>query len=303
MKTLEIIRPEGLNLFTRRLKLTLRHMDLSTFPLHQLHIEKTLLEQQIVENINDRRRSLQLLALWCRVHLYQNHAVLMVDHDLSKSLEASVAQAEITDVVWPAAALEIRWRDESLPAIAAVNSCGEEPYFEITEPGGYGCGAKLKASEWSHEIKRDIAFSSTTPEHVKTTIGQKGFEALRYMRTLAMKVLCYASIPRCLPTELKTRNERKAAGIHPNSIYPTTRTLSLRSLPAVISPRPNPSEATGKSHRFFGRVGHLRCFSADRYKAAKGTWRWFPPIPPPEGIKVVYRVRSAPPQSTPITSP
>ena len=86
--------------------------------------------------------------------------------------------------------------------------------------------------------------------------------------------------------------EKKAAGLHPKHI-PDNPCFSVRTLPRVIRDGDaSPAEGTGDKHRFLGRAGHIRFYEAERYIKMRGQWQWLPPIPPPDGIEITYKIVS-----------
>lgn len=226
---------------------------------------------------------------------------LVVDRDLSRDLEVSSVTGDLSGLAWPSNDLLITFQDEDLPELLLTKSrqAGEPCYqFSVSMRSTSGVmGVKFTAGTWRSYVDGEDAEQTErddgrdwAEENLATMNKYKG--AVRYLICLCAKVLAYASVPRHMPVKLLSKAEKKAAGIHPNQ-QTNAPTLLYRRLPRIVR---DPIEETtstgdGQSHKFMGRAGHLRLYSHERYKEMKGQWQWIPPIPPPEGIQVIYKVR------------
>jgi hypothetical protein len=324
MKTLTIERPEGLEKLGRRIHFDADHvedfwsMDKRSLA-HEVHEMRASMIQESEER-NDIDPADYVLAS-CALHGSQ----LVVQESLSRDLEVSGLMKDVSKVVWPAPAIQMVFEDPSLPSVFLSRSENGVYYTvgypwkerhwwrcEFFEFAGWELFSNTRDNGFIQSYPFDEGCCNQAFEHkaFKSYYDQDdphgdddsdgclpdGYIKMTedtgsYVAALAMKVLAYASIPQHAPLALKTRNEKKVAGIHPRQ--QTDRpALLIRSLPRIIRDTPTEdSNPTGKTHRFFGRAGHLRFYESDRFKNMKGQWQWMPPIPPPEGIQVVYRVR------------
>lgn len=244
------------------------------------------------------------LALLDLLQYFKTGARVVVDSQLSRDLECSVAVGSIRDLIWPSDPLLFTFQDAELPEALALKvryTTRAEICFTLYVMSSHE-DRRFRAIEvndgiWSDVISGDALANGDLVESIDRGSGGGEFdqgdrEVVIYMASLVAKVLAYASIPQHVTVKLTTRAEKKKAGIHPRH-QTSAPTLLLRHLPRVIKDT-DMTPATGSigdAHRFMGRAGHLRHYQAERYKAMKGQWQWIPPIPPPEGIKVVYKVR------------
>lgn len=218
---------------------------------------------------------------------------MVVDQRVSRDLELSAIVGDLAHLVWPAESLEIRFQDPGLPAIIACSGGVKDGLgapgvaFVIDAKNGETITTALRESLWKRYTSGDYD-SLKSPEE---PMGPGESVAMRYMAVLAIKVLAYASIPQHAPALLSTKADRKEAGLHPKHAHPGQKTLCIRYLPHVIRPKAPAGEPTGLTHQFMGRAGVLRFYKDERYINMRGKWQWLPPIHPPEGVTVIYRVR------------
>jgi len=235
-----------------------------------------------------------------------------VDQRVSRDLEVSTVAGSLENLVWPGDSVELRWQDGDLPGILLVRCRPDE--FGRGDPVSEGVVAVIDAKDgsthtlaiheglWQSYLKREYDEHLAQRMEGDVALSDSEGEVLRYMVILAVKVLAYASVARHAPALLTTRGEQKEAGIHPKHA-PIGRTFVVRYLPRVTRESDTvagESEGSGGSHRFLGRAGHVRYYAAERYKNVRGTWQWLPPIAPPEGVQVTYRVRQAPADAVPV---
>jgi hypothetical protein len=206
---------------------------------------------------------------------------------------------ELKQLVWPATCLEMRFNDPALPAIIACPTAGqtlqgEKAYAFLMSGKDWSAQTlALPESKWKVWIE-----GQENPSMDHFVAGDQDLNkdeelAMKYMVTLAIKVIAYASVPKHAPIQVKTREERKSVGIHPKHFESRgEKVLAVRYLPRIIrDEKPEEGESSNTQRRFMGRAGHIRFYSSDFYKNVKGQWQWIAPIPPPEGIKVIYRIR------------
>lgn len=297
-KTLAITRPEGM-------RLACRHFDFVDATGRDLRTyDKSIITRKISSLFGTYDGSWTMNSALATLCFCEYGAQLCVEHTLSADLEASSICGDLDSIAWPALALHVVFEDNSLPSFIAqkrnVKVDGGKieggVCLSLRFKDGSNIGMIIGNSEWRSFCEGAEILSSYSAGRRglwdEAEPNRREMDVVRYMAALLAKVLAYASIPRFAPTKLLTRAEKKAAGIHPNQQV-SAPTLLLRHLPRVIKDA-DVTPATGSigdAHRFMGRAGHLRHYQAERYKAMKGQWQWIPPIPPPEGIKVVYKVR------------
>jgi hypothetical protein len=223
---------------------------------------------------------------------------MVCDKDLSRDLEVSTLSCAPENLVWPAPTMWLMFADEGLPCCLLSKRFVREARPELSSDGfslvlwnkdGAANGVLIGAKAFAEYITGDY--------EMRRSIGVGDVEmpddeavAVRYMASLAAKVLAYASIPKHAPLKIATRSEKKSAGIHP-AIQGPSPALLVRHLPRVIRDTDRTTQAGFGAHSFYGRAGHIRHYEAERYTNVKGTWQWIAPIPPPDGVQVQYRVR------------
>jgi hypothetical protein len=225
--------------------------------------------------------------------------LVIVDQNLSRDLEISNVFGDLKDIIWPADCIEMRFQDPTLPSIMMISqrmhSNQDGVAFLVDAKDGASLTLSMPESEWREYIlgqKQDVMMGHTTPYDMG--LDKKESDAIRYMATLALKVLAYSSIPQHKPEPVVTKDQRKAAGIHPKHFNPRLqkKILVVKYLPRIIKEREDKLfNPTGKTHQFLGRIGVLRFYKDDRYTHMKNKWQWLPPIQPPEGVKVIVKVR------------
>jgi hypothetical protein len=289
MKTLTIERPIAIDRFTR--EILFHNPD---FDLRQLSKEdlKIALEgsQMIGGGATAAANTLMLTQLL-------EGALMIVDVGVSRDLEVSSAVGSLEDLIWPSQVFEMRFGD-SLPAVILYakdrTSDTDEAAVAFACSDKSGAVLTLSLNETMWKAYCDGGVMPTMDKVIPEDLPMEDDEAsaMKYMAMLAIKVIAYASVPQHRPVQLKTRSELKEAGIHPKHVTPNQKTLRVKYLPRKISdPMPKAGETGEGTHRFMGRAGHIRYFTSEFFKNVKGQWRWIAPIPPPEGIKVIYKVK------------
>lgn len=298
MKTLEIERPAHLKEMKREINWVEdfggEPFDLRTAPRH-------ILEQTIVTcyqlgggptAVGNFLLAKQLL----------DGVLVVVDDGVSRDLEVSRVIGNLENLAWPAEIMEMRFKDPDLPAVIVCPEGGESSTgervvaFGASNKEGAMMTLALPESKWQEYVlsQDNPAMEAVLSSDLKLDDGEG--MAMRYMAMLAIKVIAYSSVPAHKPTKLTTRAERKAAGLHPKHVREGEVAYSVRYLPRIIRPAKGAGEAPGgHSRTFLGRAGHIRYFRSDFYKNLKGQWQWMPPIPPPEGVRVTYKIRSVKP--------
>lgn len=234
------------------------------------------------------------------------NAQLIVQKQLSLDLEASALISSINSVVWPSWSLQMRFEDDGLPTVHLMRTPIENSKHEyiihvlLQDRDGYAFNYAFNSNSWSEFASSpeggidmlEFNFGTVNNDSVDDQFEADLFDPVYYMMGLCMKVLAYASIPHYVPCKLKTKAEKKNAGIHPNQ-HVNAPAILIRHLPRVFRQgrEDDGTRDHGKTHRFLGRMGHLRYYEDSRYTNLKGTWQWIPPVATPDGIKIVYKVR------------
>jgi len=242
-------------------------------------------------------------------------SLVMVSKEVSAALEASKISVEsLSAIPWPAQRLEIAWEDSTLPNMLIHLIAPEEnvsgqkvtvamlqqPEHPVT---GERAGVVMNFPDHKLDelMRGEFLSEATLPRVMPFDEGLTPDEAaaLSYMTVLALKVLAFAAVPEVRDSvkRLNTHAERKSAGVLARGKgAPTNGNVwHVRTLPRVASAeRSEGDEPTGVKREFKGRIGHIRHFNSEFYKNVRGTWKWIPPIAPPEGIrwKFVIRPRS-----------
>jgi hypothetical protein len=237
-------------------------------------------------------------------------SLVIVDQRVSRDLEVSKVVGDLRELAWPANSMEMRFAD--LPAIIVCSDAGKSKDGETVIAFGassfvigqnapaWSEGAfltlALPISEWQRYLEGDPnEFNMDAVMAEDLNMDPAEGAAMKYLAALAIKVIAYASVPIHRPVEAKTKAEKKAVGLHPKHIIKDQKTLVVRYLPHVVREPTERTEAEAASRRFLGRAGYIRHYKSDFYKNVKGQWRWMPPIPPPEGVQVVYKIREVKP--------
>lgn len=253
--------------------------------------------------------------LFCQFRHIAEGAIVSVSKEVSLALEASAVSAKsLEDLTFPARSMEIIWEDQSLPNILVSlmsekeTVSGERAFVVVTTckekspHGGHTLSCvSFRTSDIADVLTGKLEGFQQMNRKFDSDLTPAEADAMNYMAILALKVLAYASVPEVREAAVhpKTKSEMKAAHVFsrgrlaPN---PVSGVIHLRTLPRVVT-HSEPTEASGESlssRRFLGRVGHIRHFRSDFYKTAKGSWKWIPPIAPPEGIKIKFIVNKAP---------
>jgi hypothetical protein len=297
MKTLVIERPTKLQNFTHEIRWTLGDLDLRTAPKAAL-----LATTHIANRVGGGATA---VGNYCLATQLLEGVVLIVDERVSRDLEISSIAGSLANLSWPAPSIEMRFQDPGLPSILLCPDVGrgtEEAAvaFCATDKDGACLSLALPERLWQDYIKGDVEphMAHRVEEDIDLEAGEAA--AMRYLATLAIKVIAYSSVPQHKPVRIETRAEMKEAGLHPKHVVvpthptyisPKRKAFVVRYLPRVI--RPHIERGNGAKHRtFMGRAGHIRYFTSDYWKNVKGQWRMIAPIPPPEGVNIVYKVRS-----------
>lgn len=282
-KTLQICRPDGLSMYRRNVSALEDYRGVDTERL------KSGLDsiQRSYDGSGTHDMALSLLDYAIR------GGQMVCDLALSRDLELSRVTGTIDALAWPATSLHITFQDTDLPScILSRRAVGERGNYGFSmlmegKDGTHSC-VLIGQAEWDRFIGGEDFGENPVGGDVRLSIDE--FAAVHYMAALCAKVLAYASIPRHAETLLRSRAEKKSAGIHPSQQNATPAIL-VRHLPRIVSDNNRVSETSAGSHAFLGRAGHLRLYSDPRYRNMQGKWQWIPPIPPPEGVRVIYKVR------------
>ncbi|PTY04577.1 hypothetical protein DB347_17840 [Opitutaceae bacterium EW11] len=225
---------------------------------------------------------------------------VVVDAGVSRDMELSVATgATLQTLPRLARCMLFTWVDKTLPELLLIidESKGHVGVFgsvDSTERLPDGSLASLyfhfSESDFAEFMARDVVSEGPGPSELVVSLSKAEGEAVRYLMRIALKTLAYSAIPQHKPALLSTRAEIKAAGIHPK--HATRPAYRVRYLPRIIRPTAAADEPkVSDPKEFLGRAGHLRYYSDERYTHMRGQWQWIPPIEPPDGVKVVYKVR------------
>jgi hypothetical protein len=227
-----------------------------------------------------------------------NGVQVMVDSRVSRDLEITNVIGDLSKLIWPGDTLEMRFMDPALPTVLIVNQLNETGQrhgmaFLVDAVDNASMTLSINPKDWQSLIEGQYKENMVPRTKEDMPLDDQETEAIRYMALLAIKVLAYSSIPQHKPALLTTKTERKEAGFHPKRIMPKDKTFVVKYLPRVIRDREEfpISEPTGKTHRFLGRAGVLRFYENERYINVRGTWQFLPPIPPPDGVEVIVKIR------------
>lgn len=247
------------------------------------------------------------LAIYAKCKQVLEGVVVSVDLRVSQELEVSSVTGSIKHLSLPAEMMEMRFQDPDLPAMlvgTVTDHIGDTGLVFIAQ-GVDGATHTLAITDemWTAYCRNEYDCTMAQKISYDMPIEPCDVENMRYMAMLCVKVLAYGSCPRHAPALLSCRSEIKDAGIHPKHVSPGQKCYAVRYLPRVNRLHAEvETHESGATHRFLGRAGHIRYYAAERYVNVKGTWQWLPPIPPPEGVKITYKVRLAPAQSEPINA-
>jgi len=236
--------------------------------------------------------------------ILSGNVLLIVDHRVSLDLEITKVVGELNKIVFPARAMEIRFADPDLPAmlVGRVDKGQLMENGEVVPDAGVVFAADAKDgatltlsipdSIWPKYVQGQYNEHMNAFTQFDQTMENDEAEMMRYMTMLAVKVLAFASVPQLGPKLLTTKAEKKEAGLHPKHIKATQKIYSVRYLPHVYREKVEVAhDSSGKTRQFLGRAGTIRFYKDERYVNMKGQWQFIPPIPPPKGIAIIYKVR------------
>ena len=236
--------------------------------------------------------------------ILSGNVLLFVDERVSRELEISKVTVNLSSLIYPSEAMEVRFADSGLPAIllsrvekGKITKDGNEfgdsgIVFACDKKDGATLTLSLPDSLWADYVAGQFNEHMSAFVPFDQEMENEEGEAMRYMTMLAIKVLAYSSIPQFGPKLLSTKAEKKSVGIHPKHIISTQKVFSIRYLPRVVREKEQSESISGdKTRRFLGRAGTLRHYEDERYTNMRGKIQWIPPISAPEGIKVIYKIR------------
>jgi hypothetical protein len=255
---------------------------------------------KILENRLNADKSHAKITTSAKVRYLMTGSSVVVDAGVSRDLELSTATgAMLPDIPRLASCMLFKWQDTTLPELllyigaADGGKIGVFGTIDSIERASDGTPAGLffhfGESDFPQFMADDITAEPEIAVKDLVSLSKEEDQAVRYVMRLALKTLAYAAIPQHKPTLLASRAEIKAAGIHPKHVLrPAYR---VKYLPRIIRPREDSENAQGSPTAFLGRSGHLRLYKDDRYTNMRGKWQWIPPIEPPDGVKVVFKIR------------
>lgn len=230
-------------------------------------------------------------------------SLVHVDERVSRDLEISTVGGDLNQIAYPSEVMEIRFGDVGLPAILVCRIKNNSEMigrgfvdsgiiFAVDTKAGATLTLSLPDTLWHSYVEGQFNedMRAYIPEDM--TMEDSEAELMRYMVLLAVKVLAYSSIPQFAPKLVATKAERKNVGVHPKHILANQSVFSVRYLPRLIRETEQTTKTiSDKNNRFLGRAGYIRHYQDKRFVNVKGTWQWLPPIPSPEGIQVIYKIR------------
>jgi hypothetical protein len=249
-------------------------------------------------------------------------AILAVDQRVSRDLEISTVAGDLSRLAFPAAQMEVRFADPDLPAILlcridntsvihkgmkmedGMTLANKGILFSADTKSGATLTLALPDTLWPQYVSGQWSEDMRPKISQDMVMEDEEAACMKYLALLAVKVLAYASCSHLAPTLVTTKAEKKAAGIHPKHVLPHQKTFVVRYLPHVIREKPEIAEAhepSGKTRRFMGRAGRVVFYEHERYTRMRGVWQWQAPIAPPDGVRIIYRVRKA--AGTPVNHP
>jgi hypothetical protein len=246
----------------------------------------------ILEKEKEEMRKTYLAAKGAFIH--SSGITVTVDKRVSRDLELTVTEKGLVDVPLLGTSLLFKWADTALPEILLKLRRDDEGRFWIHAAMDFRHSAKPdRFAYYLYTVSGKRADEIFDPNFEVSTgdVEENDRECSKYLVRLAFMVMAYASIPAHKPKPVLSRQEAKELGIHPKHIHGPI--VSVRHLPKVIRDETSggPAETTGREREFKGRAGVLRYYKDDRYVNVRGTWQLLPPIVPPEGVKVIYRIR------------
>jgi len=221
-------------------------------------------------------------------------AILSVDKSVSGDLEISTSNFSLMDVAWPAPYLRIVWEDKALPECLALKAIvdsapGAVFLFGTNDKCMYSIA--ISAQNWEEWQEGEYRLDGHPLEPLIDKEASEGESAAgKYVAGIVLKVLGFASTVYHVKERAISREERKNAMLHPRHDQRHIPAFIIRHLPRVVAEKTEHPLNEGCTHLFLGRRGHLRTYRNERYKNVRGTIQWIPPIPPPHGVKVIYRV-------------
>jgi hypothetical protein len=285
MKTLVISRPDGLRLFLRVWPFMRKYDGLS-------HKQ---LEDGFRKIYTTQPESFTKDAALVQIEYCARGSQMVCESMLSRDLEVSKVSGDIASLTWPAEALWITFQDQDLPScmlakrIAVTNGMKSVGFcLVMANKDGAQNGIMIGQAEWASYIEGG-SYPEFPVANGDVVMPNEEVEAVRYMAGLCSKVLAYASIPHHASPCLVTREQKRAAGLHPH-YQSSSPAVLVRYLPRIEHEKIEQLTGSG-AHAFYGRAGHIRLYKDERYVNMLGKWQWIPPIRPPDGVKVIYKVR------------
>ena len=299
MKTIRIERPSGLD--------KMRHL-----LAWQLHYVQGETNRGVVDMLNQPRGVVAMLrdkmlagqgptakSGYAKCTQILEGVQVSVSQRVSQDMELSTVACRYEDIILPAKCMEVIWCDETLPSILVCEGERGGLIFTIDQKklherlGDVGHTAWIPRPMLDEALSRRHGFyNSGVRTQWDEDMSDEETEILRYMIVLVLKVPAFAQIPQFLPAKLKTKAELKEAGLLCGAAHrPDRPALSIRYLPRVQRDHAEFNDEPTEKRNFYGRAGHIRHFNSEFFTHCKGTWKYIPPIHPPEGVKIIYRIR------------
>lgn len=291
-KTIQIVRPASLENLSKNLIWKYDGTDIRV-------ASKSVLRETMETCLDGGLRGPTMVGNYIKSHLLYDGSLIMVDERVSRDLEISTVVGDLSRLAWPSACMELRFSDSTLPTIVLVRMSGEKMGDKNESGVLFACDMKdggtltlsLPDRIWQSYVDGQYQDSMDAAMIYDEAMNDDEAQALRYMAMLAIKVVAYASVPQYAPQLLSSKAEWKNAGVHPKHVLENQKVLSVRYLPHLIRENKQSANTGEGTHKFLGRAGHIRYYESERYVNVRGQWQWLPPIPPPEGVKVIYKVR------------
>ncbi len=250
-------------------------------------------------------------SVWNTIAIFRHQelgAQVWVSKQVSDDLLASdMDTPDFEDIVWPAESLEFYFEDRDLATVLLVNDA-ENLLFKWIEKT---VGDVVMINEFKplvsillqQKLPEGIAMTSSavTPQDIRLFCDQdlpmpvadmelddQEDAAVRFMASLACKVLMLASIPKFRPQPTWDQPTKKEGGKAGHLNRPKLPRYVVKYLPEHLQERAaharkvrQEAEAAGKVFR--GRNGHMRKYRDDRYVNMKGKQQFIFPVPGPDG--------------------
>ncbi len=288
-KTINIERPALISEFSRKIRWDYNNWDVSSWEREELSELQKVVHHLVDKMGGDNVESVKWDVKFTRL---LEGIVLIVDNNVSRDLEISKAVGDLQHIVWPANSIEMRFSDIGLPTVILNNEIRNNEQCisaVIDRKDGSDMVLRINQSVWKKYSAGDLdGFTNNSIGYETESVS-----VLRYMTVLAIKTLAYASVPHHKPSLINTKAEKKQAGIHPKQIRDVDKVYVVRYLPRIIRDKADDgmSNSTDEKRQFFGRAGCIRFYESDRYVNMKGQWQWIAPIPPPDGVKIIIKIR------------